>query len=208
MKNLFIVFEGIDGSGTSTQSNLLKDYFTAKGYQAVVTYEPSNGPVGNLIRQALKRRVFFVNDSQKFDEQMAYLFAADRYDHLFNEVDGVFKLIDDNFTVISTRYFFSSLAYHWNTQEDWELVSSLNDGFPNPDLVIYIDIPVEVALTRIRDRSVKDIYENEEKLARVSKNYQDIFSKYEGLALQVDGTEEKSAVHQKIVNFIENTFAK
>lgn len=208
MKNLFIVFEGIDGSGTSTQSSLLKDYFTAKGYQAVLTCEPSNGPVGNLIRQALKRRVFFVNDSQKFDEQMAYLFAADRYDHLFNEVDGVFKLINDDFTVISTRYFFSSLAYHWNTHEDWELVSSLNDGFPNPDLVVYIDIPVEVALTRIRDRSVKDIYENQEKLVRVSKNYQDIFSKYEGLALQVDGTEEKGAVHQKIVNFIENTFAE
>jgi len=86
------------------------------------------------------------------------------------------------------------------------LVSSLNDGFPNPDLVVYIDIPVEVALTRIRDRSVKDIYENQEKLARVSKNYQDIFSKYEGLALQVDGREEKDLVHQKIVRFIEENF--
>lgn len=206
MKNLFIVFEGIDGSGTSTQTNLLKNYFTAKGIKAVETCEPSNGPIGNLLRQALKKRVHFVNESQKFEEQMAYLFAADRYDHLYNDVDGVFKLIKDDFTVISTRYYFSSLAYHWNTAEDLEFIRSLNAKFPNPDLVIYIDISIEIGLDRIGDRSVKDIYENQEKLVRVRKNYQEIFRDYEGLTLQVDGTQGKDAVHQQIVNFIEEKF--
>lgn len=206
MKNLFIVFEGIDGSGTSTQTNWLKNYFTAKGIKAVETCEPSNGPIGNLLRQALKKRVHFVNESQKFEEQMAYLFAADRYDHLYNDVDGVFKLIKDDFTVISTRYYFSSLAYHWNTAEDLEFIRSLNAKFPNPDLVIYIDISIEIGLDRIGDRSVKDIYENQEKLVRVRKNYQEIFRDYEGLTLQVDGTQGKDTVHQQIINFIEEKF--
>ena len=206
MRNLFIVFEGVDGSGTSTQTTLLKNYLTAQGIKAVETCEPSNGPIGNLIRQALKKRVLLVSDEQKFDEQMAYLFAADRYDHLYNEVDGVFKLIKDDFTVISTRYYFSSLAYHWNTLEDLEFVQKLNEKFPKPDLVIYIDIPIEVGLGRMSDRSVKDIYENQQKLARVRKNYQEIFRNYDGLILQLDGTQDKDIVHQEIVNFLENKF--
>ncbi|HEY9851117.1 MAG TPA: dTMP kinase [Leptolyngbyaceae cyanobacterium] len=206
MKNLFIVFEGVDGSGTSTQSSLLKDYFATQGYPAVLTCEPSNGPIGNLIRQAMKKRVLFVNDSQKFDEQMAYLFAADRHDHLYNEVDGVVKLLKD-FTVISTRYYFSSLAYHWNTQEEFEFVSKLNEKFPRPDLVIYIDIPIELGLDRISDRTSKDIYENQQKLAKVKGNYQQIFAQYAGLALQVDGTKDKYLIHEKIVEFIKKNFA-
>ncbi|MBD2183318.1 dTMP kinase [Planktothrix sp. FACHB-1355] len=206
MKNLFIVFEGIDGSGTSTQAALLKDYFTAKGRGAVLTCEPSNGPIGNLIRQAMKKRVLFVNDTQKFDEQMAYLFAADRHDHLYNEVDGVYKLLKDNLTVIGTRYYFSSLAYNWHTPEDREFISRLNQKFPNPDLVVYIDIPAELGVTRIGDRSVKEIYENQEKLAKVRKNYQEIFSNYDGLVFQVDGTQDKETVREKIVTFIEENF--
>lgn len=206
MRNLFIVFEGVDGSGTSTQTTLLKNYLIDRGIKAVETCEPSSGPIGNLIRQALKKRVLLVSNDRQFDEQMAYLFAADRYDHLYNEVDGVFKLIKDEFTVISTRYYFSSLAYHWNTLEDLEFVRKLNEKFPKPDLVIYIDIPIEVGLGRMSDRSVKDIYENQQKLARVSKNYQEIFRNYDGLVLQVDGTQDKDTVHQEIVNFIANNF--
>ncbi|MEO1802676.1 MAG: dTMP kinase, partial [Cyanobacteria bacterium J06629_2] len=80
-KKIFIVFEGIDSSGKTTQAELLQSYFTANREQAVISPEPSNGIIGNLIRQALKQRVVFSKDRHLFDQQMAYLFAADRHDH-------------------------------------------------------------------------------------------------------------------------------
>ena len=95
-KKLFIVFEGIDSCGKTTQAELLKDYFIRQQEQVVISPEPSNGIIGNMIRQALKQRIVFSRDRDLFDEQMAYLFAADRHDHLYNDIDGVFKLIEDN----------------------------------------------------------------------------------------------------------------
>jgi dTMP kinase len=203
MKSLFIVFEGIDGSGTSTQAILLKDYFIHNNHKAIVTSEPSDGPVGHLIKEGLKGRAFFTTDKSRFDEQMAYLFAADRHDHLYNEVDGVFKLIDGGFHVISTRYYFSSLTYHCNTQQDLDFVSKLNERFPKPDLVIYIDNSVDVSLMRIGNRPVADMYENQEKLIKVKSNYDSIFSHYDGLILRVNGAQDINIIHKAVVGFIE-----
>ena len=134
-KKLFIVFEGIDSCGKSTQAELLKNYFINQGDRATISPEPSNGVVGNLIRNTLKQRIFFTHNRQKFDEQMAYLFAADRHDHLYNDIDGVFKLIAQGFQVIVPRYYLSSLAYNSSTREEFQFVSKLNEKFPNPDCV-------------------------------------------------------------------------
>lgn len=204
MKNLFIVFEGIDGSGTSTQSSLLRDYFVQQGINAVLTEEPSSGPIGNLLRQGLKKRVVFSKDEKRFDEQMAYLFAADRHDHLYNDVDGVFKLLGEGKHVICTRYYFSSLAYQ--ADEGYEFVYDLNKRFPKPDLVIYIDNPIETSLKRLQQRTVQDIYENREKLLRVKEQYSKIFSSYDGKLTKVNGDESIQEVHTKIVNFIKANF--
>lgn len=207
MKNsLFVVFEGIDGSGTSTQANLLKNYFLDQKYKAIVTSEPSDGPIGNMIRQGMKQRILFTDNKIHFDQQMAYLFAADRHDHLYNSVDGVFKKLSDGFHVISTRYFFSSFAYHCDNHEDLEFVKKLNEKFPDPDLVIYIDNPIDISLARISQRSVQDIYENREKLIKVKNNYEDIFSKYKGKLLKVNGHEDISNIHNEITNYIEVNF--
>jgi dTMP kinase len=207
MKPLFIVFEGIDGSGTSTQAELLKEYFINRGDRAVVSPEPSNGPVGKLLREALQNKNIFIKDSQKFDEQMAYLFVADRHYHLYNDLDGVFKLIQqEKIHVITPRYYFSSLAYNCNNQEEFEFVSHLNQKFPNPDLVVYIDLPIKTALERIRDRSCKEVYENETKLLKVRQNYQIIFDNYSKLLFKVDGTENKENINQKIINFMQTNF--
>lgn len=203
-KKSFIVFEGIDCSGKSTQATLLRDYLISRGSKAVISPEPSSGPIGNLIRETLKKRVIFTSDRQKFDDQMAYLFAADRHDHLYNERDGVFKLIDDGFNIITTRYYFSSLAYNSHTPEQLELTKKLNEKFPNPDLVIYLDIPIELSLNRLQDRSVKDIYEVEDKLIAVRKNYQEIFNNYDGCLLKINGAEDTYEIHKKVVNFILN----
>ncbi len=203
MTNLFIVFEGIDGSGTTTQAELLKEYFIAKGKPTVISPEPTNRPIGQLIRQLLQKKVILTEDPQKFDEQMAYLFAADRYDHLYNEFDGVFKLLTDNYNVISTRYYFSSLAYHCSQPKDWDLVTSLNQRFPQPHLVVYLELPIQVALDRLKNRSLREIYEHQDKLTKVKKNYAEILANYSGVKLQLSGQDKPEKIHGTIVNFIE-----
>jgi dTMP kinase len=205
-QKLFIVLEGIDGSGTSTQAQLLKDYFLAQSDKAVISPEPSSGPIGNLIRDTLKQRIFFTHQQERLDEQLAYLFAADRHDHLYNDIDGVYKLINDGFHVISTRYYFSSLAYNSQTKEQFDFVKKLNDRFPNPDLVIYIDLPIEVSLTRLEERSSREIYETQTKLTKVKENFLQIFQHYKDVQLIVDGTDSKQNIHQQIVNFIRYNF--
>lgn len=203
MEKLFIVFEGIDGSGSTTQAELLKDYFMEKLIKAVVTSEPSNGPIGHLIKESMKGRVYFTKDNKKFDQQMAYLFAADRHDHLYNQVDGIYRLIEKGYIVISTRYYFSSLAYHCDNDSDFEFVKNINEKFPDPDLMIYLDNTVELSLERMKHRSFCDEYENEYKLRQVKNNYKKIISEYDGLVLQVDSSNTKEYIHSDIVRFIE-----
>ncbi|MEM8719334.1 MAG: dTMP kinase [Cyanobacteria bacterium P01_G01_bin.39] len=206
-KRLFIVFEGIDSSGKTTQAELLKQYFLGINQQAVISPEPSNGIIGNLIRQALKRRIIFSTQQHLFDEQMAYLFAADRHDHLYNEIDGVFKLIQDSYHVISTRYYFSSLAYNGNNIEQYNFIKKLNDRFPNPDLTIYLDIPIRVSLARLQERSSTEIYETETKLTKVRQQYQKIFAQYDGRMIEINGTNDAKQIHQQIVQAVNSTIS-
>ena len=203
MKKLFIVIEGIDCSGKTTQAELLKEYFITQKQQAVISPEPSNGIIGNMIRQALKQRIIFTRDRTLFDEQMAYLFAADRHDHLYNDIDGVFKLIEDNYHVISTRYYFSSLAYNCDTTEKFNFIKKLNDRFPNPDLTIYLDLPIEASLVRLQERSLQEIYETKSKLTQVTKQYQKIFAEYDGRAIALDATQDREHIHRLIVEQVE-----
>ena len=198
----FIVIEGIDCSGKSTQAELLKTYFIQSNFRAIISSEPSNGIIGNLIRQTLKQRILFTADKVLFDEQMAYLFAADRHDHLYNDIDGVYKLIEDNFYVISTRYYFSSLAYNCQTPEQFDFVSKLNHKFPPPDVTIYLDIPVEISLERLKNRSLKEIYETKDKLTQVRTNYQNIFNSYSYKLSVIDGAQEPNTIHEQIINYI------
>jgi len=206
MKGKFLVFEGIDGSGTSTQTELLQHALRQQGIKCTTTCEPSDGPVGNLIRQIFKGRIKAPNGSNPdrlggdlFDEQMAYLFAADRHDHLYNEIDGVYKLIDSGTTVICTRYFFSSIAYHCSSDSDFKFVYDLNKNFPNPDLIIYLDNPTSESLKRIESRKFKDSYENEKKLNQARKNYKKAIENYSGRILQIAANAPINQIHEEIL---------
>ena len=130
---------------------------------------------------------------------MAYLFAADRCDHLYNEVNGILALIQRGYWVISTRYFFSSFAYHSKTELDWVFVRDLNKRFPNPDFLIYLDNPVNVSLQRMKHRVIADAYENERKLEIVSANYKKLLSEYPGPVLVCDATQPASEIRKQIV---------
>ncbi len=200
-KGYFIVFEGIDGSGSSTQAELLYQYFVENKQQAVLSPEPSSGKIGKLLRDFLSEQKDFATQ-ELFDQQMAYLFAADRHHHLYNKIDGVQKIINDRTHVITTRYYFSSLAYNAKNKEEYQFVSLLNQQFPPPDLLIYFDIPVDVALDRIKNRSVKEVYETHQKLIQVSDNFQKIIQEYEYPKLIIDATKTTEEIHQQIIEYI------
>lgn len=208
MKSLFIVLEGIDKAGKSTQAELLKNYFLAHQQQAVISSEPTDGPIGRLIRESMQSKIIAIKQKESFDEQMAYLFTADRHYHLFNDINGVYKLINEDHThVVATRYYFSSLAYNCDTQNEFAFVATLNQRFPAPDVVFYIDIPLKIALYRLNNSSIKEIYETEKKLIKVRYNYENLFKNYEGKILKLDGTEYIEEIHKKIVTYIKETFS-
>src|SRR5689334_6147248 len=144
-KNLFIALEGLDGSGKSTQVKLLSDKLKKAGHAVYSTFEPTDSPIGSIIRNIFKHRI-------KADERtIAALFVADRLDHLTNETNGVLKKIEEGYTVITDRYYFSSYAYHGvHLPLDWIIESnSLSAGLLRPDLNIYIDINPETGMNRL-----------------------------------------------------------
>ena len=104
-KGSFIVFEGIDGSGKTTQINLLKQKIEALNIKCLETREPSDGPIGVMIRQCLTGRM------QMDEAALAALFAADRLDHINNGTNGLKNKLEDGICVISDRFVLSNYAY-------------------------------------------------------------------------------------------------
>lgn len=205
----FIVFEAIDGSGTSTQARLLHDYLFQRGYKVYLTEEPTSGPIGNLIRLGLTRRLRMTGDRKLNDRQLALLFAADRHDHLYNEVDGVMHKAGEGWIVICTRYLISSLVYNCNDEEEQDFVRYLNSKFPLPDLTLFLDCPVEVCLERLnKGRPVQDIYENREKLQRVRENYDRFLAGYPAALYYVKADVGVTEQHQEIVRLVEAVLAE
>ena len=204
MKPRFIVFEGLDGSGTSTQATMLEKAWLHAGHKAMLTSEPSSGPVGNLIRQAFKGRMKFQSDPEQFDQQMAYLFAADRFDHLYNDFDGVIPMMSRGLSVISTRYFFSSFAYHCTHESHWELVRRLNQDFPAPDLLVYLHNPVAESVRRLGQRATLDSYGKADKLSIVAQNYERVLQEFDGAKLVMDATLNPLEIHAAVIGKLES----
>jgi dTMP kinase len=175
----FIVIEGIDGSGTTTQCSILADRFTKKGLPVHVTREPSDGPVGVLIRQILTGRIVTPGRHGTRPPTwatMATLFASDRLDHL--EAEIVPNLID-GVTVICDRYDYSSVAYQTVSSGGGEEVSAwvreLNRRARRPDLTLVLDVTPEVAATRRGTRSGSpELYEVSEMQAELAEFYAEI----------------------------------
>ena len=203
MVNKFIVFEGIDGSGSSTQAQLLYNDLLYKKIPAKLTNEPTDGIIGHVIKNLFNGKFVFGGPQKEFDRMMAYLFAADRIDHLFNKIDGIEKILQYK-NVISTRYFYSSLVYHSNNEDEIKFIYSLNKNFRKPDIIFYLDISPEESIERIKYRDVKDSYENYEKLCLVYSNYKYILTKYMKDAIIIDGTFSISEIHNIIMEKVCN----
>jgi len=154
----------------------------------------------------MSHRLQFAKAPKQFDRQMAYLFAADRFDHLHNEIDGILKTLDSGCWVISTRYYFSSLAYHCVEPSDWSFVRAINRAFPPPDLLVYLRNPVSVSIGRMKSRKALDAYENEAKLDLVAKNYEKILRAYRGRKLICDAQAKPETLQQIISDYVKTSF--
>ena len=196
----FIVFEGLDGSGTSTQAELLRAHLEKISEPARLTTEPSDGLIGNIIRHAMNKRIIFTEDKEIYDRQMAYLFAADRHDHLYSK-NGIIEM-KERFNVICTRYYFSSFAYNCDNASYFDFIKRLNADFPAPDLCIYLKISPEIAVQRIAKRDQLEIYEKLEKLKSVSDNYDQLFLAYKEKHIIIDAEKSIDTVHNEVCNFV------
>ncbi len=168
LKN-FIVLEGIDGAGTSTQ---IKKLVQSNPEKYIATAEPTDGPTGKFLRRMLSGE-FHVDEKTN-----AYLFAADRCEHIFGK-GGVKELCESGKTVVSDRYFFSSLAYQ-SVSCGLELPQLLNSPFPLPEYLFFFDINPEISLARVNNRNgKKEIYENLESQKKIASLYEKVISMYE-----------------------------
>ncbi len=163
LRKRFIVIEGIDGAGTTTQLQLLAESLGARAVPCVITAEPTKGPVGKIIRAVLS------GEMQAAATTVAYLYATDRNEHIYGK-QGIIENIEAGSVVISDRYALSSLAYQGITCGP-KLPWLLNSGFPVPGLTLLFDVDPEIAIARIHSRPTKEIYETLEFQRRVHAMY-------------------------------------
>lgn len=225
----FIVFEGLDGSGISTHSALLGKWLQKMGKRIYLTKEPSEGPIGFLIRQALNGHF---KTFPKFPDIMSLLFAADRLYHLNAEVYGpgdressgqigITKAKREGYYVISDRYLLSALAYQSvpvgdrSVDLDWML--EMNKFAVDPDITIFIDTPPEICLKRIAvERWKFQMFENYPDLKLAYEGFHEIIEKWKGRKkiFVVKGVDENNRerpieeVHAEICGIVEKQLTK
>jgi dTMP kinase len=173
----FVVLEGIDGAGTTTQTAKLAERLRRAGKRVRTTREPSDGPIGSFIRQVLAGRVVVPGGLAPGWATMALLFAADRMDHIETEIE---PFVTDGGVVISDRYDASSLAYQSVTSgsapgDAVEWIRVLNRYAKRPGLTIVLDVPSEMAAVRRAERGeAAQLYEQNEVQRALAAFYKDL----------------------------------
>lgn len=197
----FIVLEGLDGAGTTTQAARLQEYFTKLKRDSFLTREPTDGPIGKLVRDVLAGRSMRYRLAER---EMALLFAADRLEHS--------RLIESKLLtgshVVCDRYIFSSMAYQTldpSISAEW--VTQINVGFARPHLTAFLSVPVDECLRRIAERNESPtVYEKKDFLETIDQNYKrlaDYYREYVGPLAVIDGTSSPDDVHAEIMRALE-----
>ncbi len=170
----FIVFEGTDGCGKSTQMNMLAKYLTGMGVECYTTHEPTDSLFGAQLRACMSGRL----DAD--ERAIAALFAADRLDHITNSVNGIMGKLEAGITVLCDRYYLSSFAYNSGAAPlEWVIgLNRLAMEMLPPDLTVYIDVPVEDSVRRLGRRGERERYETQEKQLTVHKTYLQLFERF------------------------------
>jgi dTMP kinase len=201
--NRFLVFEGIDGSGKSTQAKLLANRLTEEGYKVYSTFEPTKSRIGSMIRD------IFTHKMEADHQTIAALFLADRLDHIQNKEYGMLKKLEEGYVIICDRYYFSSYAYHGvHVDIDWVMqANSLCTSLLRPTLNIFIDVSPQVAMQRIHtNRDAVEIYESLENLTGVREKYIEAFEKQkeaEQICI-VDGNRDMDAIAANVWAEVKN----
>lgn len=204
-KGKFIAFEGIDGSGKSTQIQLLSNKLRELGIYCYTTMEPTDSPIGSLIHQIMTGRI-------KTDNRViAGLFVADRLDHLLNDVDGVLSRILEGTTVITDRYYFSSYAYHSiDMPMDWVIqANAQSKEILQPTITIFIDVDPDTAIERIaKNRYHQELFEKKSRLIKVREKYLEAFEKLkdEENYITINGNKSQAEIAKEIWDEVRKYF--
>jgi dTMP kinase len=181
VKSAFIVIEGLDGSGKTTQAKTLARKLR-KSHDAIYTLEPSNGRIGAFIR----KRILY-GDKRPPIAVEALLFAADRLEHVQKEI---LPKLSKGQVVISDRYIYSSLAYQGSEGLSKEWIQTINQNALKPDLALFIDVEPEIVLKRLKRK--KSIMENIETQQKVREVYLKYVSK--GELIRINGNKSIKTV--------------
>ena len=192
----FIAFEGLDGSGQSTQANMLYSFLNQKTqgqFRAHLTKEPTNNIIGGLIRGQL------TSDWKTRPECLQLLFAADRAHHLEKEIIPILK---QGSTVITDRYAFSTIAYGASEIQDRNWLVDINKPFILPDITFFIKVSPGVCLERIRkNRFHLELFEKEQALTKVWQNYEEIAQDFENIYI-INGEKPIEEVFEEIKELV------
>ncbi len=198
----FIVLEGIDGSGTTTQAARLAAALREAGHAVVSTREPSDGPIGMLLRQALTRRLMGLSD-----RVLALLFAADRLDHLASVVEPA---LAEGKVVVSDRYVLSSLAYQ-GMRLPLRWVEALNAAARPADLTLYLAVDARTAARRRHGRGGSaELFDADEVQRSVARAYERVVKKHARAqhVKRVDGRGAPDAVARGILTRVEAVLSR
>ncbi|MBQ3183026.1 MAG: dTMP kinase [Clostridia bacterium] len=193
----FIVFEGIDGSGKTTQIKLLHKALAERNIPVHITKEPTDDPMGKQLRK-------YLGGEEKTDlRAIAALFAADRLHHITTE-NGILDNLARGNVVLCDRYYLSSYAYQ-SVDCDLDWIMALNREAANiarPDLHIFLDVPAEQSMSRVSSRGETEIFEKLDRQQQIRKNFFDLFDKLKNKEniLIVDGTREPEIIAEEIFN--------
>lgn len=196
-----LVLEGLDGAGTTTQAKRLVAHLRAAGGAAHLTREPSDGPIGRLIREMLTGQ-HAIPHQRLAQSTFGLLFAADRMDHLQREVE---VQLAAGATVVSDRWYHSSLAYQ-GTGADRDWIATLNARARRPDLTIFLEVRPEVAAQRrVAAGRVQELFEDVRMQEEVAAGYQATISELaaQGERIEIiDGELPPDAVFAAIVHLV------
>ena len=202
-----IVIEGLDGAGTTTQTKLLEKWLVSLCHlDAMTTREPSNGPIGAMIRAILAKRL------SADPLTLAGLFATDRLDHIFRP-GGIDDQLKNGKWILMDRYYLSSFAYQASTMNEDQIqwLRAIHIPCPRPDLTIFVDVPVDICLERISQNRYAEfeLFEKKTALEEIRTQYfvaMEYFQSQGEKFIIIDGTQPIENVQHELQSAINRAF--
>lgn len=199
MPGLFIVLDGPDASGTSTQTKLLVERLQKEGHEVMQTAEPTDGPAGKHIREFLKPQAS-LPAAQPDPMELQLLFTKDRAWHVEHVIEPALK---EGKIVVCDRYWHSTIIYADSQGLDVTELKKLNNNFIQPDVVFFTLPPIEVSLKRLEKRASSEIFEREDLQRKIHNGYEEMAAKNPQIHV-IDTAGEKEETGNQIWNIVKN----